>query len=284
MGIIEEQMNSELLIIGDWFKVNRLSLNLDKTSYVVFGNKKIGDICIRFQGTLINRQFETKFLGIILSHNLKWNTHIDIVASKTSKCLGIISKIRHLVPWHLTRMLYLTLAEPYMNYCNIVWCRSEKTNKLDKIHKIQKKYCRLITFSSFTASWKPLFLQLKLLNIYNIYKYQLVIYMYKVLNHLIPSLDHHLFRNGSSVHSHDTRGKDHLRKTACRTKMRQNMICFQGPKLWNGLPEVYMIFKVNRQGHVIYFGLFEISDLEYVENDTKIKSVACIQPEIQEVT
>ena len=45
-----------------------------------------------------------------------------------------------------------------------------------------------------------------------------------------------------------------------------------------------MIFKVNRQGHVIYFGLFEIPDLEYVEIDTTIKSVACIQPEIQEVT
>ena len=36
--------------------------------------------------------------------------------------------------------------------------------------------------------------------------------------------------------------------------------------------------------HVIYFGLFEIPDLEYVGINTKIKSVACIQPEIQEVT
>ena len=31
-----------------------------------------------------------------------------------------------------------------------------------------------------------------------------------------------------------------------------------------------LIFKVNRQGHVIYFGLFEIPDLENVEIDTKI--------------
>ena len=45
-----------------------------------------------------------------------------------------------------------------------------------------------------------------------------------------------------------------------------------------------MIFKVNRQGHVIYFGLFVIPDLGNVEIDTKIKSVACIQPEIKEVT
>ena len=43
-------------------------------------------------------------------------------------------------------------------------------------------------------------------------------------------------------------------------------------------------FKVNRQGHVIRFSLFEIPDLENVEINTKIKSVACIQPEIIEVT
>ena len=43
-----------------------------------------------------------------------------------------------------------------------------------------------------------------------------------------------------------------------------------------------LIFKVNHQGYVIYFGLFEIPDLENVEINTKIKSVACIQPEIFE--
>ena len=42
-------------------------------------------------------------------------------------------------------------------------------------------------------------------------------------------------------------------------------------------------FKVKRQGHVSRFGLFEIPDLENVEINTKIKSVASIQPEIIEV-
>ena len=44
------------------------------------------------------------------------------------------------------------------------------------------------------------------------------------------------------------------------------------------------IFKINRQSHVINFGLFEIPDLDNVEINTKIRSVACIQPEIEEVT
>ena len=43
------------------------------------------------------------------------------------------------------------------------------------------------------------------------------------------------------------------------------------------------IFKVNYQGQVTYFGFSEIFDLAVVRIDTKIKSVACIQPEIWKV-
>ena len=233
---IKNQINTELLIINEWFKTNRLSLNLDKTTYVIFGNKKFDDIKIYFRDVEIKRQFETKFLGVILQANLKWSTHINIVLSKTSKCLGIMSKIRHLIPQHLTKMLYLTLVEPYINYCNIVWCSPDKTSNLEKNLRVQKKYCRLMTFASFSAPSKPLFLELKLLNVYEIYKYQLAVYMYKILNQLVSQLDHHLFKRGNSIHSHDTRFKNDLRKMACRTRMRQITICFQGPKLWNSLP------------------------------------------------
>ena len=44
-----------------------------------------------------------------------------------------------------------------------------------------------------------------------------------------------------------------------------------------------LILKVNCQGHVINFSLFEITDLELVRNDTKIKSVSCTQPKITKV-
>ena len=44
-----------------------------------------------------------------------------------------------------------------------------------------------------------------------------------------------------------------------------------------------LILKVNCQGHVNNFGLFEITDLELVRIDTKVKSVLCIQPKITKV-
>ena len=44
-----------------------------------------------------------------------------------------------------------------------------------------------------------------------------------------------------------------------------------------------LTLKVNRKGHVTNFGLFEITDLELVRIDTKIKSVSCMQPKIRKV-
>ena len=44
-----------------------------------------------------------------------------------------------------------------------------------------------------------------------------------------------------------------------------------------------LTLKVNCQGHVTNFGLFEITDLELVRNDTKIKSVSCMQPKIRKI-
>ena len=62
--------------------------------------------------------FETNFLGVVITHRHSWKPHIAIVCSKMSKNIGIIvAKFRHLLPQSHERLLYLTLVQPYMNYC-----------------------------------------------------------------------------------------------------------------------------------------------------------------------
>ena len=51
---IENIMNSELAVINEWFKANLLSLNLDKTSYIIFSNKKISNLNIKIQGNFVD--------------------------------------------------------------------------------------------------------------------------------------------------------------------------------------------------------------------------------------
>jgi hypothetical protein len=234
---VERQMNCELIKVDEWFIANLLSLNVSKTSYIIFGNKKHSDIKLYMQNSSLIRQYHTKFLGVILSATLKWNKHIEIVLNKASKSIGIISKVRHLLPVHLTKMLYLTLVEPYFFYCNVIWASADKSTLMEQVLRIQKKFCRLITFSDFRAHSKPLFFELKILPIYDLYKYTLATYMYKILNNLIPVLSHQTFARNVRTHSHNTRQKSNICPPFCRTSLRQGTICFQGPKLWNLLPD-----------------------------------------------
>ena len=41
---MENVMNVELEIVNDWFRANLLSLNMSKTSYIIFGNKKFNNV------------------------------------------------------------------------------------------------------------------------------------------------------------------------------------------------------------------------------------------------
>jgi len=138
MTQLENTLNEELDKVNEWFRANLLSLNISKTSYIIFGNKKNVDVHIRFGSTEINRVDQTKFLGVIISSNLKWNKHIEVVHSKASKSIGILCKVRHLLPLKHVQTLYHTLVEPYLNYCCLVWAGMEKTVILERIHKLQK--------------------------------------------------------------------------------------------------------------------------------------------------
>ena len=154
------------------YATDLLSLTVTKTSFIVFGYKNNLDLQIYVNNMLIERQNDVKFLGVILSNDLKWNKHVDFVVNKITKTIGIISKVRHFLPISTTRTLYLTLVEPYINYCNLVWALPHPTVSLDKIYKIQKRYCRIINFAHYRAHSEPLFQNLSILNIYKIYQTQ----------------------------------------------------------------------------------------------------------------
>ncbi len=213
-----------------------LSLNLTKTVYMVFTKRKIREMNLLLQNSKIPSATEIKFLGVIINSGLSWNQHIVAVCEKMSKVVGIIAKIRHIIPTENVRLLYKALVEPYMNYCCIIWASSDRSCLLDRVLKIQKKFCRLITFSHFQASSAPLFKNLNLLTIYNLYKYQALVYMYKHSNNLLPR-SMYRFSVNSEVHSHLTRQYNKIHRVYCRTKLYQMTLGHQGPKLWNCLPD-----------------------------------------------
>ena len=87
---ISNTLSTELYKLNSWFAVNKLSLNVSKTNYMIFGNKKIdNDMNIRvgINGISIDRVYNSKILGVTIDEKLNWKEHIKMIQSQISKQL-----------------------------------------------------------------------------------------------------------------------------------------------------------------------------------------------------
>ena len=63
-------------------------LNIQKTHYIVFGNKTIdGKVSVLINNKIIDRVYESKFLGVYIDSRINWKYHIDKTRCKLSKSL-----------------------------------------------------------------------------------------------------------------------------------------------------------------------------------------------------
>ena len=232
-------MNFELEKIHSWFQSNRLSLNVSKTNFLIFcGIHKKYDkskIKLMLNGCNISQCQSVKFLGIMIDEHLTWDYHIQILTSKLSKNLGVMYRLKRFLTKDLLLMVYNSLFLPYLSYCNLVWA-SSSLSKLKKIITLQKKAIRNIVNADYIAHTKPFFKSLNLLNLNNIYKFQILIFMYKSSKKLLPSIFDDYFTNISTIHNYDTRVSAGLYVPFAHYNIRQRSLRVRGPSLWNELP------------------------------------------------
>jgi hypothetical protein len=84
--------------------------------------------------------------------------------------------ITHIVQNNVPNVREQKIEQP--NITNLIWGNTYPT-RLQKLTNVQKKIVRLICFKSYTDHSEPLFLDLKILNIYKINDYLCGIFMYR---------------------------------------------------------------------------------------------------------
>jgi len=85
----------------------------------------------------LNKSALQKFLGVYIDERLSWDNHIQQLASKLSKNIGILAKLKYTVPQKVLCLIFSSLVSPYLIYCNLVWaCNS--ANKLKSVVVLQK--------------------------------------------------------------------------------------------------------------------------------------------------
>ena len=82
-------------------------------------------------------------------------------------------------------MLYNAFIQPHIAYGLEVWGATCKTF-INPILILQKRMSRLITFSDYRHHSNPLFIELKLLDVFKEYRYKIRVFMHDLLNDKLP--------------------------------------------------------------------------------------------------
>ena len=198
-------INNHLSEVYDWLAVNKLSLNVKKTKYIIFHaiNKNIEGVIpeLRINGVTIDRVQNFNFLGLYLNEHLFWKPHIDIVANKLIKFSGVINKLKRFLPIHILRTLYFSMVQSRLTYGILAW-----GFEYQRFIKLQKRFLRIISLSNYNAHTEPIFKRLEIITIKNIFDLNCLKFVYNYKKGELP--DHFLkFRcvQRASIHDHETR-------------------------------------------------------------------------------
>ena len=114
-------MTKELENVSAWFKSNKLSLNVDKTKWLLFHPpskrqslpQTLPNLLI--ENIHIKGEYVTNLLGVLIDENLSWKQHIDIVSNRISESKGILYKSRDVLSKQCLKQLYFSFIHNYVN-------------------------------------------------------------------------------------------------------------------------------------------------------------------------
>ena len=241
---IIQSINVELEKIHQWLCLNKLSLNVTKTQYIVFNvrrNCSPPSKHVYIDNKIVSQVYSTLFLGVKLDSKLLWNEHIQMIKNKISKNIGIILKVKHLFHVSTLRTLYFSFIHPYLTYCIEVWGKAAKVY-LDSLYRLQKLCCRLISNSPRRTESMPLFKQLNILNVYQLYTYSISLIMLKFHNGTLPKLIKEYFTYRIEMSDVITRQNNQLIIPLFKSKLGQNSLAFTGVKIWNKIISIMDVY------------------------------------------
>ena len=228
-------MNEEMVKVVDWLQINRLSLNLNRTHFILFQRKRVKislSVDLIINNVKIDMIEKTKFLGVIIDQNLPFQSHIKYIKGRVARGIGILYKSRPYFHFKTMRSLYNAIIYPYFTYCIEVWGNTYQSY-LEPLVKLQKHAIRTVVGVQRYAHTLPLFTDLKLLNIKEIYVYCVQLFMYKYHRNILPSIFSDLYLRNNSIHEYDTRQQNLFHVPLTFTKTLSNTVRVSWVKLYN---------------------------------------------------
>ena len=144
----DDDCQQDLDSLTSWENKWKMNFNVDKCGILHVNRKRTPKIFkYHMNKQPLSRLDEAKYLGITLTENLSWNTHINNIASKANKTLGFLRRnLRH-APIATKSMAYSSLVRPQVEYASQIW---DPNTNIDKLERVQKRPARF-TYNNYST-------------------------------------------------------------------------------------------------------------------------------------
>ena len=138
-------LQDDLITLEKWQNDWQMSFNVKKCfimriTYV--RNPKIFDY--KLGECILEETNSHPYLGVNITNNLSWSTHISNITSSANRSLGFIKRYLYSCSKPIKQTAYMALVRPLLEYSNSVWDPYQK-ELINKIENIQKKAARFTT-------------------------------------------------------------------------------------------------------------------------------------------
>ena len=260
VAVLEREANVELDKVFVWLASNKLTLNTDKSKFMIVTNRKsIPKLSIKVNNIPLKSCDSYKYLGVMIDKNLDWKSHVKYISTKISKACGALAKLRNCVNIDVLKNVYHALVHSYLRYGILVWGHAAPS-VLKPLETLANKAIRIMTYAPFGAvDLKPVYKQLQILEVPKIclletgkfeFKHQKELLPTQICNHFAPQEIHHSYGLRS-------RSRNDPARFFSKTKTGEKSLQFVKTQKWNDIPpevkncEFFNAFKKNYKKFLI---------------------------------
>ena len=181
-----------------------------------------------FDNHKISQTEQIKLLGVTLDNGLNFSEHVSTICKTTNRRIGVLMRLRKLIPITAKLQIYKSAVLPYFNYCSLVWhfCRASDRKKIECINErgLRAVYC------DWNSSYAELLTRAKFTTLHNMRLQNMAIFMYKIKHKLPPKNIINLFDTSPS--NYNLRNSDFRCPRFTGIKYGRHSLRYFGPYLW----------------------------------------------------
>ena len=130
-------LDHDIKILHDWFRANKLTLNVGKSVCILFSRQAcMKDLHIKINEEIIPQVESTKFLGMWIDRSLCWKEHVSRLVLKLTRNTHLLRMGKYMLSPHVQKILYHAQISSNLLYGLSVWgsmtCKQDR-NKLQKL-------------------------------------------------------------------------------------------------------------------------------------------------------